>query len=82
MHSISVLDKTSMFTVFSSRNGQQWTHQVKALEIIWKKLPQLYVTILPCLNFSAAHVGMYSSSKDTVHIDDLVISNLIGNPRL
>lgn len=36
-----VLDKSSMFTVFSSRNGKEWTHQVKPLQIIWNKLPHL-----------------------------------------
>lgn len=35
-----VLDKTCMFTVFSERNGKPYSHHVKALQIIWNKLPQ------------------------------------------
>ncbi|TDL24930.1 HAD IIID h [Rickenella mellea] len=35
-----VLDKTSMFTVFSVRDNQQFTHSVKALQIIWNHFPQ------------------------------------------
>ena len=38
-----VLDKTSMFTVFTEREGKTWTHSVKALQIIWNHFPQLYV---------------------------------------
>lgn len=34
-----VLDRTSMFSVTSQRNGQERTHEVKALEIIWRKFP-------------------------------------------
>jgi ubiquitin-like domain-containing CTD phosphatase 1 len=36
-----VLDKKPMFTVFSKRDGQDFTHQVKALKIIWTVFPQL-----------------------------------------
>ncbi|PCH37715.1 HAD IIID h [Wolfiporia cocos MD-104 SS10] len=36
----AVLDKTSMFTVFSKREGKQFKHSVKALQIIWNHLPQ------------------------------------------
>ncbi|KAJ3753018.1 HAD subfamily IIID h [Lentinula raphanica] len=35
-----VLDKTSMFTVFTDRNGKSWQHYVKALQIIWNHFPQ------------------------------------------
>ncbi|KAL0946814.1 hypothetical protein HGRIS_012983 [Hohenbuehelia grisea] len=35
-----VLDKTSMFTVFSERDNKSWTHSVKALQIIWNHFPQ------------------------------------------
>ncbi|ETW86175.1 hypothetical protein HETIRDRAFT_43143 [Heterobasidion irregulare TC 32-1] len=35
-----VLDKTSMFTVFSTREGKTYTHSVKALQIIWNRFPQ------------------------------------------
>ncbi|KAL0059995.1 hypothetical protein AAF712_013231 [Marasmius tenuissimus] len=35
-----VLDKTCMFTVFSERDGKQWQHSVKALQIIWNHFPQ------------------------------------------
>ncbi|KAJ8088081.1 hypothetical protein PM082_013632 [Marasmius tenuissimus] len=29
-----------MFTVFSERDGKQWQHSVKALQIIWNHFPQ------------------------------------------
>jgi len=35
-----VLDKTSMFTVFSNRNNQIVKHHVKPLKVIWNHLPQ------------------------------------------
>ncbi|KAI0934560.1 hypothetical protein AcW1_006045 [Taiwanofungus camphoratus] len=35
-----VLDKTSMFTVFSTREGKHFEHSVKPLQIIWNHLPQ------------------------------------------
>ncbi|TCD70980.1 hypothetical protein EIP91_000888 [Steccherinum ochraceum] len=35
-----VLDKTCMFTVFSTREGKQYKHSVKALQIIWNHFPQ------------------------------------------
>ncbi|KAJ3488987.1 hypothetical protein NLI96_g2461 [Meripilus lineatus] len=35
-----VLDKTCMFTVFSEREGKQYKHSVKALQIIWNHFPQ------------------------------------------
>ncbi|KAF8844427.1 HAD IIID h [Paxillus ammoniavirescens] len=35
-----VLDKTCMFTVFTERNGQPYTHSVKALQIIWNHFPR------------------------------------------
>ncbi|KAH8099554.1 HAD-like domain-containing protein [Cristinia sonorae] len=35
-----VLDKTCMFTVFSMREGQQYKHHVKALQIIWNHFSQ------------------------------------------
>ncbi|KAF7311350.1 HAD subfamily IIID h [Mycena kentingensis (nom. inval.)] len=35
-----VLDKTPMFTVFSTRDNKPWQHSVKALQIIWNKFPQ------------------------------------------
>ncbi|KAA1469377.1 HAD IIID h [Dentipellis sp. KUC8613] len=37
-----VLDKTSMFTVFSKRDGKPYTHSVKALQIIWNHFPQFH----------------------------------------
>lgn len=38
----TVLDKTPMFSVYSQRNGQPFKHEVKALEIIWKKFPGVW----------------------------------------
>lgn len=35
-----VLDKTSMFTVFTERDGKPWSHSVKPLQIIWNRFPQ------------------------------------------
>lgn len=35
-----VLDRTSMFSVTSRRGRDERTHEVKALEIIWRKFPQ------------------------------------------
>ncbi|KAI0636660.1 HAD subfamily IIID h [Trametes polyzona] len=35
-----VLDKTCMFTVFSTKDGQPYKHSVKALQIIWNHFPQ------------------------------------------
>ncbi|KAK0211162.1 HAD subfamily IIID h [Desarmillaria ectypa] len=35
-----VLDKTSMFTVFSQRDNKPWQHSVKPLQIIWNLIPQ------------------------------------------
>ncbi|KAG8836985.1 hypothetical protein FRC20_006845 [Serendipita sp. 405] len=35
-----VLDKKPMFTVFSKKDGKDFTHQVKALKIIWTLFPQ------------------------------------------
>ncbi|KAF9052822.1 HAD IIID h [Panaeolus papilionaceus] len=35
-----VLDKTCMFTVFTERDNQPWSHSVKALQIIWNHFPQ------------------------------------------
>jgi len=35
-----VLDKTTMFTVFSERKGQTYSHSVKPLQIIWNHFPQ------------------------------------------
>lgn len=37
-----VLDKKPMFPVYSMRNGKPFKHEVKPLEIIWKKFPQVY----------------------------------------
>ncbi|KAJ7572057.1 HAD subfamily IIID h [Mycena floridula] len=37
-----VLDKTSMFTVFSKRDNRDWQHSVKALKIIWNTFPQFH----------------------------------------
>ncbi|KAL8283726.1 hypothetical protein RQP46_005521 [Phenoliferia psychrophenolica] len=39
---IFVLDRTPMFSVYSERAGQAFKHEVKALEIIWKKFPKQY----------------------------------------
>lgn len=39
-HISFVLDKTSMFTVFTERDGKPWTHSVKPLQIIWNHFPQ------------------------------------------
>ncbi|EKM55328.1 uncharacterized protein PHACADRAFT_255874 [Phanerochaete carnosa HHB-10118-sp] len=35
-----VLDKTSMFTVFSTKDGKPYKHSVKALQIVWNHFPQ------------------------------------------
>lgn len=35
-----VLDKTTMFSVFSTRNGQPYRHHVKPLQIIWNRFPR------------------------------------------
>ncbi|PPQ98843.1 hypothetical protein CVT24_003397 [Panaeolus cyanescens] len=35
-----VLDKTCMFTVFTEKDNQPWSHSVKALQIIWNHFPQ------------------------------------------
>ncbi|GJE87132.1 HAD subfamily IIID h [Phanerochaete sordida] len=35
-----VLDKTSMFTVFSVKDGKPYKHSVKALPILWNHFPQ------------------------------------------
>ncbi|KAI9138930.1 HAD subfamily IIID h [Paraphysoderma sedebokerense] len=37
-----VLDKTSMFSITTKRNGKPYKHEVKALDIIWNKFPELY----------------------------------------
>ena len=38
-HQVSfVLDKSVMFHVISSRNGQKHEHRIKALDIIWQKV--------------------------------------------
>lgn len=34
-----VLDRTSMFQITAKKHGQDFTHEVKALEIIWRKFP-------------------------------------------
>lgn len=39
----TVLDKTSMFTVFSQREGETYRHSVKPLQIIWNHFKELYV---------------------------------------
>ncbi|KAF5373937.1 hypothetical protein D9758_000865 [Tetrapyrgos nigripes] len=39
-----VLDKTSMFTVFTTRDSKPWQHSVKALQIIWNHFPQYNAT--------------------------------------
>ncbi|GAW00231.1 HAD subfamily IIID h [Lentinula edodes] len=39
-----ILDKTCMFTVFTERDGQEWQHSVKALQIIWNHFPQFNAT--------------------------------------
>ncbi|KAF6764021.1 HAD-like domain-containing protein [Ephemerocybe angulata] len=39
-HISFVLDKTSMFTVFTEREGKPWQHSVKALQIIWSYFPE------------------------------------------
>jgi hypothetical protein len=38
----TVLDKTSTFSASSFRHGIQWIHPVKALSVIWQKLPQSF----------------------------------------
>lgn len=35
-----VLDRTSMFPINSRKRGQNFVHEVKALEIIWRKFPE------------------------------------------
>ncbi|POY71456.1 hypothetical protein BMF94_5769 [Rhodotorula taiwanensis] len=39
-HIVSCLDKTCMFSVYSEKEGKAWSHQVKALGIIWANMPQ------------------------------------------
>ncbi len=39
---MATLDRTSMFAVTSIRNAKRRTHEVKALEIIWRKYPDRY----------------------------------------
>ncbi|EGN95644.1 hypothetical protein SERLA73DRAFT_186777 [Serpula lacrymans var. lacrymans S7.3] len=39
-HISFVLDKTCMFTVFTERSGQPYSHHVKPLQIIWNHFPQ------------------------------------------
>ncbi|GJJ12347.1 hypothetical protein Clacol_006588 [Clathrus columnatus] len=39
-YQLKVLDKTVMFEVFGSRDGEPYVHAVKALGIIWRRLPQ------------------------------------------
>jgi len=48
-----------MFTVFTERNGKPWIHSVKALQIIWNHLPQLYVDLLvyPLEVHDSAHLA-------------------------
>ncbi|KAF9066328.1 hypothetical protein BDP27DRAFT_1544839 [Rhodocollybia butyracea] len=41
---VNILDKTSMFTVFTERDGKPWQHSVKALQIIWNHFPQFNST--------------------------------------
>jgi ubiquitin-like domain-containing CTD phosphatase 1 len=65
-----VLDKTCMFTVFTERNGQPYAHQVKALQIIWNHFPQLLV--YPDCTNEYTLTFLFSSAKNTIHIDDLV----------
>lgn len=65
-----------MFTVFSKRDGKDFTHQVKALKIIWTLFPQLYDTPyskFPSTNpFTVTPIHQPSSSAhNTIHIDDL-----------
>lgn len=37
-----VLDRHPMFSVYSVRHGKPFKHEVKALELIWKKFPSFY----------------------------------------
>ena len=39
---MATLDRTSMFAVTSIRNAKRRTHEVKALELIWRKYPDRY----------------------------------------
>lgn len=39
---MATLDRTSMFAVTSIRNAKRRTHEVKALEVIWRKYPERY----------------------------------------
>jgi len=42
-HLSFVLDRTSMFKIQSKdSDGNPWSHEVKALDIIWAKLPEYY----------------------------------------
>ncbi|KAH8917436.1 ubiquitin family proteint [Atractiella rhizophila] len=39
-HICFVLDRTPMFSVYSTRHNKPFKHEVKALDIIWKKFPE------------------------------------------
>lgn len=59
-----------MFTVFTERNGQPYAHHVKALQIIWNRFPQLLV--YPDCTNEYTLTFLFSSAKNTIHVDDLV----------
>ncbi|KAH7923553.1 HAD subfamily IIID h [Leucogyrophana mollusca] len=70
-HISFVLDKTCMFTVFSERNGQPYSHSVKALQIIWNHFPQfnakntIHVDDLVSPHLTATfHHSIFSQSRN------------------
>ena len=56
-----------MFTVFSEREGKQYKHSVKALQIIWNKFKQLYVVDRNSIATPSAEL------TDHVSLVDLII---------
>lgn len=69
---ISVLDKESMFTVFTERDGKPWSHSVKALQIIWNRFPQLWVVFSFGNRLDDSLTIPDSDASNTIHVDDLV----------
>jgi len=74
-----------MFKVFTKRNGEPFTHSVKALKVIWNKFPQWYAPrpptspICPSLFFAIQITLKSRNAHNTVHIDDLS-RNFAMNP--
>jgi ubiquitin-like domain-containing CTD phosphatase 1 len=63
-----------MFTVFTERDGNPWTHSVKALQIIWNHFPQLWAPRSFYLKLHNQFIA-YSNATNTIHVDDLVCTS-------